>query len=428
MPIGSHTAEMGDLERAVLAAVDDDEIVADLQALVRVPSVDGSPSEHEAVRWCANRLDALGMRVDSWEVDVASLSAVDGFPGMEVPRDRISGCVGTTGARDEDPALVLCGHVDVVPPGDFDRWTERDPFSGRIVDGVLLGRGSCDMKAGIAAVIGAVAAVRRSGVSLSRGLAVHPVMAEEDGGAGAFATLQRGHHGDACVIAEPTEGQVIPANAGSLTFRLTVRGLAAHGSTRTRGTSAVEKFEQVHAVLRRLEERRNTDPDPLFAHLDLAAPLSVGSVRSGDWASTVPDLLVAEGRYGVLPGETVEQARSALQDAVAEACAEDDWLRDHPVEVTWPGGVFASARLPDGHPLLGQVRRAAVDAGAPAEPAVRGGPYGSDLRLYTAAGMPTVQYGPGDVRFAHVVDEQVAIADVLHCARVYALLVLRRCG
>jgi acetylornithine deacetylase len=411
---------LGGNERAVLAALDEDRVVADLRELVRIPSVDGTPGEAEAQRWCASRLAGLGLAVDHWAIDLAAVSADPEYPGAEVERDEAWGCVGVLG--DGTPGLVLNGHLDVVPPGDL-----ADPFGARLDDGVVYGRGSCDMKGGVAAVLGAAAAIRAAGVPLRRAVAVHCVVGEEDGGLGTFATLRRGHGGDACVIAEPTAGQVIPANAGSLTFRLEVPGRATHGSTRTRGVSAVTAFEPVHAALRALEERRNADPDPLVAHLDVPSPLSVGTIRAGDWASTVPDRLVATGRYGVRLGEPVAAARRELERAVAEACAGDSWLRENPVIVTWPGGVFASGGLPDRHPLLGQTLTAVLDAGAP-EPAVRGAPYGSDLRQYAAAGIPTLQYGPGDVRFAHAADEHVRVADVLHCARVYALLIARLCG
>ena len=325
------------------------------------------------------------------------------------------------------PSLALCGHTDVVPPGDLDAWPDRDPYRLRLDDGLAFGRGTCDMKGGLAAVLAAVSAVVGSGVRLRRPLAVHVVSAEEDGGLGAFATLRRGHLAQACVIAEPTSGAVVPANAGSLTFRLDVRGRATHGSTRTRGVSALDLLAPVQAVLRDLETARNTTAPALFGHLDLPWPLSIGVVRAGDWASTVPEHLVAEGRYGVRPGESLEEARAAFEDAVARACDSDPWLRDHPVGVTWPGGAFASAALPDGDPLLEDVLGCVVAQGSPA-PDVLGAPYGSDLRHYAAAGVPTLQYGPGDVQHAHALDEHVEVADLVRCARVYALLAIRRCG
>ncbi|MBA2560129.1 MAG: M20/M25/M40 family metallo-hydrolase, partial [Propionibacteriales bacterium] len=297
----------------------------------------------------------------------------------------------------------------------------------RVVDNVAWGRGTCDMKAGVVAAIAAVAAIRQADVSLPRSLAVHCVSGEEDGGTGAYSTLRRGHSASACLIAEPTSGCLIPANAGSLTFRLEIAGLAAHGSTRTRGISAVEKFEVVHRALRDLEVRRNHQAPGLFAHLDLAWPLSVGIVRSGDWASTVPDRLVAEGRYGVRIDETVTAAIASFEAAVQDAAATDPWLRDHPVTVTWPGGIFAPGALGAGHRLLGDVGQAVLDVRG-STPASVGGSYGSDLRHYIGAGIATLQYGPGDVHYAHAIDEHVDLTDVVACARVYAVLALRLCN
>ena len=130
--------------------------------------------------------------------------------------------VATTGPG--TPALVLQGHVDVVPIGDPAKWDD-DPF-GAVVRGagagVLHGRGACDMKAGVAANAAVVRTLAAEGVRLDRPLAVHTVISEEDGGLGAFATLARGHTGDACVISEPTGGRLITANAGALSFRLEV--------------------------------------------------------------------------------------------------------------------------------------------------------------------------------------------------------------
>jgi acetylornithine deacetylase len=419
-----------DDERRLVAAVDVDALVADLADLVAFAPVGGSAGEVGIQRWCADRLRGLGLDVAEWDVDLAAEAAQPDFPGMEVERDALVGVVATWKVDDAEipeatPALVLCGHTDVVPVEDVTRW-RTDPFQLAVRDGVLSGR-TCDMLGGVAAVLAAVRALKASGAGLARPLAVHLVSGEEDGGVGAFATLRAGHLGAACVIAEPTGGAVIPANAGSLTFRLEVDGRAAHGSTRTEGESAIDHLTAVQAVLRELESTRNAAPPEAFAHLDLAAPISIGILRSGAWASTVPDLLVAEGRYGVLPGEPLDVARSVFEDAVSGVGARDAWLRDHPVRVSWPGGAFASGALPDGHVLLTETVAAATAVG-PTPPRVEGAPYGSDLRHYAAHGIPTVQFGPGELRAAHAVDESVHLADVVACARRYAVLALRRCG
>jgi acetylornithine deacetylase len=138
----------------------------------------------------------------------------------------------------------------------------------------------------------------------------------------------------------------------------------------------------------------------------------------------VPDLLIAEGRYGVRIGESVEHARAELQAAVAEASAGDPWLSVHPARVSWPGGVFAPGRLATDDPLLLAVQSSCADA-AGWTPASTGAPYGSDLRLYANAGIPTLQLGPGDVAAAHGADEYVPLADLVDCARSYAVFALR---
>jgi acetylornithine deacetylase len=161
--------------------------------------------------------------------------------------------------------------------------------------------------------------------------------------------------------------------------------------------------------------------------LDIAYPLSIGVVHAGDWASSVPDLLLAEGRLGVALDEPVADARADLEHAVAAACAADAWLRDHPVVVEWWGGSFAPARLPSSSDLLDRVARAHRDVTGTA-PQTWGAPYGSDLRLLREAGVPTVHYGPGDSAHAHGPDELVPISQVHACARVLALLALDVCG
>jgi len=153
--------------------------------------------------------------------------------------------------------------------------------------------------------------------------------------------------------------------------------------------------------------------------------VSIGTVRCGDWASSVPDLLVAEGRLGVALDESPAQARSAFESAVARVSDADAWLRDHPVEVEWWGGQFASGRLPPDSDLLERMRHAhaVASAAAGSEPEVWGAPYGSDLRLLSGlGGIPTLHYGPGDAGLAHGPNESVPLAEVEIAARALAVL------
>jgi len=420
---------------AALAALERDGVAGVLGDLLAIPSVTGTQAESRAQHVLAEWYAEAGLHVDHWPIDLEAVTRSPDFPGMEAPRTQAWGLVGTwTGPAGGDrpgPTLVLNGHVDVVPPGDLSQWTTA-PFQPRVAEGAdgresVYGRGAADMKAGLVASLLALRAVRSAGVPLRGAVHLHSVVGEEDGGLGTFATLQRGYAGDLAVIPEPTSCQIVCANGGALTFRLTVRGQATHASLRKSGVSAVEALWPIWRALAALEERRNAQVHPLMAHLDPAYPLSIGTVRAGDWPSTVPDLLVAEGRLGVALGEDVATARQDLRDAVADACAGDGWLAAHPAEVEFVGGQFAPGYTDRDSRVVRLVAEAHErETGEP--PDVRGAPYGSDLRLFAAAGVPVLHYGPGSAHLAHAPDEHVPLAEIVQTAEVLVRLIVSVCG
>src|SRR5690606_15646861 len=132
---------------------------------------------------------------------------------------------------------------------------------------------------------------------------------------------------------EPTSGRIVTACAGALTFELRIAGRAAHGSTRLEGVSAFDAFLPINAAIAELEVERNANPDRRFWAYSLPYPISIGRISAGDWASSVPDLLVAEGRLGVQLGEDPTDARAAFEAAIADAVSRDPWLNDHPPQV-----------------------------------------------------------------------------------------------
>lgn len=416
--------ELTRAETRALTCLDTRELVESLVELVDVPSVSGSDAECDVQQVLAKQAENLDLDVDLWQLDLPALTTQPDFPGWEAPRTEGWGLVATSGPG--EPELVLQGHVDVVPAGDLTTW-RGDPFRATVTQGRVLGRGTCDMKAGVAANIAAVRAVRRAGLALERPLALHFVIGEEDGGLGAFATLRRGHGGRQCIITEPTSGTITTANAGALTFRIEVPGAATHASTSYAGVSAFEMFLPLHAALASLERRRNLAPDPLMDEYPIPYPLSVGSIHCGDWASTVPDLLVAEGRLGVRLDEDPDDARADLEDTIALAAHTHPWLRHHPPTVTWPGGQFASGRYDDASGLQDLVAGAHADVTGGPRPRERGAPYGSDLRLYAGAGIPTLHYGPGDVRLAHGPHESIDVDELVTVTESLVLTLVRSC-
>ena len=425
-------------ERAAVAAVDDAALVTFLRELVATPSLDGE--ESAAQRLVAGWMRDEGFTVDEWEIDLETVRAHPDF-SWEVERDAAVGVVGWVGPPDKRPDgrdLILDGHIDVVPAGERSSWSV-DPWKGALRDARVYGRGACDMKGGLCAALFAAKALCDAGVPLRGRVLVASVAGEEDGGLGTLATLLRGHTADGAIVTEPTSLRVVTTGAGSLMFRLTVEGRAAHGSVRAEGVSAIEKFQPLFAAIRRLEAVRcglrpgvpGVAGDPhssLYAAHELPWPIEVGTLRAGEWASSVPERLVCEGRYGVAPGEDEASARRQLEDAVAAAAADDPWLRDHPPVVEWWGGRFAPAVTDVTDPLvttLAGATGAVLGEKAPLE----GVTYGSDMRLFINVGrMPCVLFGPGDVRDCHMPDESVAVAEVLDATRALVVTAMRFCG
>ena len=162
--------------------------------------------------------------------------------------------------------------------------------------------------------------------------------------------------------------------------------------------------------------------------LGLPYPTIVGIVSGGEWASTVLDRIVVEGRYGVRLGQTPADAAADLRRAIDAANAGDAFLAGHPATVEIVGGRFGSGRVPSDHPLpVGLADVAEAITGC--RPALLGEPYGADMRLFIGEGRtPCVMYGPGDVKVAHSADEHVPLAEVEECARVLAAWVVRELG
>lgn len=412
---------------ARLPAIDRERLVDDLRQLVRIPSITGS--EESVAAWAAGTLRDLGLEVVALRPDLAATRADPDWPGEEMTRSVLPVVIGQIGPGD-GRRVILSGHLDVVPPGDPETWT-RDPWAGEVHDGRLYGRGACDMKGGVAAIIGAVRALAAAGDldRLEGSLQVVLVPSEEDGGQGTLAAIRAGASADAAIITEPTNLDVVVAHAGAITFRLTVPGRAAHASQRREGVSALDKLFVLARALEADEACRNAaESDPLMAALGLPYPTIIGIVGGGEWASTVLDRIVADGRYGVRLGQTPADAEAELRAVIDAACAEDEFLREHPVTVEITGARFGSSRVSTDDPLpvgLAEV----IQSTTGRTPDLIGEPYGADMQLFVnVGGTPCVMFGPGDVRHAHSADEFVPLEEVETCARVLAAWVRREVG
>jgi len=425
---------MPDLVSSISAQVEllREDLIFFLQKLVQFPTLPGF--EQKAQYFVSDKLESLGLATEIISSELEDLQDHPAFCDDAVPfRDRLNVVGRWTGSDRERQSssarsLILNGHMDVVPTGAESLWSES-PWSGSVHDGRLYGRGSCDMKAGVTANIFAVQALQAIGFHPAGDVLIESVIGEESGGVGTLATIVRGVRADAAVISEPTQLRLCPVQSGALSFRIRVTGRAVHACMKPYGVSAIEKFYVLLRAVQELDRTRHVEyRNPLYEDPQNVAPINFGTIRGGDWPSTVPDQLVVEGRFGVLPGESTDAARRSLSSTLQQAASSDPWLQQHAPELIWFEGQFESGQTPQDAPIVTSMAECHTRAlGKP--PKIQGVTYGSDLRLFTNHGnIPAVLYGPGNVANAHTVDEYVDLEEVISATRVLALIVATWCG
>ncbi|MCB9509622.1 MAG: ArgE/DapE family deacylase [Deferribacteres bacterium] len=402
-----------------------------LQKLVQTPSL---PGQEQAVQnIISSKLRSLGLAVDVIESKQEELLQHPAYSDDGIPfeqRLNVIGCWRGNGKKTSalSRTLILNGHVDVVSPGNEDLWQDS-PWSGIIENGRLFGRGSCDMKSGLASAIFAVEALQRLGLQPAKDVLIESVIGEESGGIGTLTLIQKGYKADAAIILEPTNLMLCPVQSGALTFRLKIQGKAAHAALKKSGINAIEKLLPLMQAIDVLEKARHKRyQSELFDDPQCIAPISIGTINGGNWHSSVPEYLHIEGRFGVFPGESVDAAKEEFSQALMQAAKEDSWLSTHPPVIEWFEGQFESGQTEIDAKIVKALQKAHQKIWSTSAD-IKGVTYGSDLRLFTNhAGMPAVLYGPGDVRQAHAVDECIELEHVLACTKTLALLISHWCG
>ncbi|WP_435118499.1 M20/M25/M40 family metallo-hydrolase [Halolamina sp. C58] len=392
------------------------------ERLIEFPTVGGG--EAEAAAWTRARLDDLGFETYEWEADAEELAQHSSFPDDPdlidtENRPSVAGVL-EFGDPDAGPTLILNGHLDVVP-ADEDAWSSPpfEPVWGETDDGeeALTARGAVDMKAPVAACVFAAldARERAEDADLQGRLVVEAVAGEEEGGIGAAAAALSNPYPferDAAIVAEPTELRAITATEGTVMKRLEIQGRAAHAASRWRGEDVLPHFERIRAAFEDLEaERSESVTHPLYEEYPVPWPIVIGTVEAGNWASSVPSSLTAEMRFGVAPGESVDEVEQQYEEALQAVVDADDWLAEHPPSFERFSIQFEPAETDPDEPIVRTLREAMLDTGLP-DTDPRGATYGADSRHYVAAGIPTVVFGPGSIEQAHFPDETIEWADV----------------
>jgi acetylornithine deacetylase len=410
------------LQRRVVDLINVEQLVQDLKILVSIPSLTGS--EKAAQHEMATLMKRAGLNVVWSTTNLSWAKRKPDFPGVEVERPSLPIVAGHLGGQAEGPRVLLVTHIDVVPSGERAQWN-ADPFEPIVKNGRLYGRGACDMKGGAIAALAAIRALRAVGQPVRGEVILLSVPSEEDGGAGMFAAMHKGYIGDAAIIPEPTSLDIVTVQSGAISFTLEIPGRGAHAAMRLEGVSAIDKFYVLLEALKRNEAERNrAELRAELSALALPYPTSIGKISGGEWSSTVPDRVIAEGRYGVRVGQTTEEATEELRSVIDDACKRDMWLRHNPATVSINGGRFGAAEVRSDAALPTSLAKA-VELITGKQARFTGVSYGSDMRLLVNQGKtPTVLFGPGDVRVAHSPNEYVAIDEVVTCAKVLAVWLL----
>jgi acetylornithine deacetylase len=325
-------------------------------------------------------------------------------------------------------SLLLNAHVDVVPATPDDLWRTAPFTPTEDGTGWLYGRGACDDKAGLAAIVAAVRALRRLGVAPAARLTIQSVVEEEVGGNGALGCAIAGlSAADGAVIVEPTDGAVGTAQVGLVWFDVRVFGVSGHPADRTATVSALDAASSVVSALRRLEEELNVDRRPPFDEHARPAFLNVGVLESGTWPSIVPADCRLRCRLSLLPGQTVDGVRARIETVVAGALAGTPAAAARPPVVRYDGFAAPPWETAPDAPVTAAVTAAAERAGLPRPARVSLlGP--TDARTPAlAAGTPTVVFGHAGEHL-HAPDERVWLPSVTDTACALALLVRDWCG
>jgi acetylornithine deacetylase len=425
-----------------------DEVFADvverLRAAVRIDSVNpgyaadgpanGPRGEGALQAMLAGDLERLGCRVETFEPDAAAIAERYPFMRPVLPGQGFRGRpnVVAWAPSVEPPAgrrarLILNSHADTVDPGDPAAWP-CPPFSAEMRGGQMVGLGAADAKGCLFTFVGALAVLRAAGLVARKPVALHSVVDEEAGGAGTVDCIRRGYAADVAVVGEPTGLVVAPGSRGSLTLVVRVRGRRAHPGEGWRGVNAIRQAWRYVEALEALRAHLDrTAMHPLWRTLPTARVWNLLSLNSGPPGRAVPDACELQYNVGTIGGERAEDMRRLVEAAIARVTAEDAWSAEHPPEVRWLDRPMDSALTDPAHPAVMAFAAAGRALGEAA--VVQGFSAITDARyLVNFGGIPTINFGPGEIHRCHSADEALPVADLRRAMTWVALFIAAYCG
>lgn len=400
-----------------------DEAIAFLQDIIRIPTINPPGDAYPAcAQYIGERLQNLGYAVEYLPLTSAEVAELAPY-GESLPRTNV---IGRLSAAQGSPVLHFNGHMDVVPVGPG--WS-TDPFGGAVRNGRIFGRGTSDMKGGLAAQIYAIEAIRRAGFHLHGTVEQSGVVDEESTGnrnAGMGFLVERGYvHPDKTnyvVITEPLNSDnICLGHRGALWGEITTVGRQSHGSTPERGINAIEHMadfiaEVTHILLPSLRQRVNSVP--VIPPSASTASLTFNTIRGGTNINSVPDLCTVSFDRRLVMGEQITAARREILDLLEQRANSQPDFRYEYVERYAANPTWVRADTP-----LVQAFTSAIHTVVGHTPGYVCSPGTDDQRFVVQnAGIEQcIVYGPGEIIQTHVIDESLSIADLLTAMKVMAL-------
>lgn len=403
-----------------------------LAELTSHPSTRGN--EQSAQDFIATELRERKLDVDQWNVDVDDISHLPGFSPVIGNYENAINVVGSHHSRQKTGrSLILNGHVDVVPVGPLDMW-DNPPFEPHIASGWMYGRGVGDMKAGLAANLFALDALRSLGLAPAADVHYQSVVEEECTGNGALACLQRGYKADAALIPEPFAENLVTAQLGVLWFQVHLKGIPVHVAYAGSGSNAIEAAIPLISALHEMEERWNAPAKchGEYGHVHHPLNLNVGKIEGGDWTSSVPAWCVFDVRMGLYPGQDIETAKREIEAVLNEAAQANSFLRNNAPEIIYHGFHAEGYALAE-HQTDNADQ--AISTLEEAHKAVTGDELDkisitatTDARFFGLyADTPALVYGP-KAEAIHGFNEKVELESVRRITQATALFIANWCG
>jgi acetylornithine deacetylase len=414
--------------QAILDTIDQnrDKAVELLQQMVAIPSVTGDEAAIQA--FVAEYMQGIGLEVDMWETDWEALKQHPGYRPVDRGYEGRPNIVATAKGSGGGRSLLLNGHTDVIPVGNGEGWSDN-PWSAKVENGRIYGRGACDMKSEVASHILAVEYLKAAGVKLKGDVYINVVIDEEVSGHGTLDTVIRGYKADAGISGETSDLHVQPACIGRIWFQIDVQGKPAGIQQRYLGISAIDLGNKIVKAVQELEDHRvATVKHPLYPNALDSLPCIIGSFQAGNYPSAFPASAVLKGSIGTVPGEDHEGVKQSLVDKIAALAATDEWMKDHPPVVRFVGYDAEASEIARDHGIVAAVSKAYSEITGK-EPIISGRQGAADTRFLNSYGeTPTVIFGPGSTAVMHANDEYVSIDDYITAIKVMALSIYDWCG